>query len=57
MKTTTQNLFEHRVDQLASERGASSVEYALLGALIAAVIVVLVTLLGLGVLQLFESLQ
>ena len=44
-----------RLQHLASDRGATSVEYALIASLIAAVIAALVTLLGQDVLGLFTS--
>ena len=39
----------------AGERGASSVEYAIVGALIAAVVAFTVSLLGLDVLELWQQ--
>jgi len=45
------------MDHLPSESGATAVEYGLFLALIAAVIIATVTLLGTEVLGLFESIQ
>ncbi|MBP8912503.1 MAG: Flp family type IVb pilin [Phycisphaerae bacterium] len=42
---------------LSGERGATSIEYAILGSLIAAVIVFAVTTLGTQVRTLFETVQ
>ena len=41
--------------RLLQDRGASSIEYAILGSLIAAVIVLVVTTLGTQVLALFQT--
>lgn len=46
-----------KVGQLRKEDGATSVEYAILGSLIAAVIVGVVTTLGGRVLNLFDAIR
>lgn len=45
----------HSVRDLSDERGAASIEYAILGSLIAAVIVLTVATLGTQVLALFQT--
>lgn len=57
MKTWDARNKRERLDTflLLQERGAASIEYAILGSLIAAVIVLVVTTLGNRVLTLFET--
>lgn len=45
------------IDLIKNQRGAASVEYALIGVLIAAVIVATVAVLGISVLELFRSVE
>ena len=44
-----------RLAELSNERGATAIEYGLLAALIAAVIIITVSLLGTNLSTLFES--
>jgi len=46
---------QNRVDELRNDRGASAVEYGLIVALIAVVIIIAVTALGVNLRDMFQS--